>query len=49
MADVFFAVVAHDGLEAGDAGHDAFGTAAESCEEVGFDEAGDDAQVGFDG
>lgn len=49
VANVFFSVVAHDGLEAGDAGHDAFGTAAKSGEEVGFDETGDDAQVGFDG
>lgn len=49
MADVFFAVVAHDSLEAGDAGHDAFWAAAKSGEEVGLDEAGDDSQVGFDG
>ena len=49
MADIFFAVVAHDSLEAGDAGHDALWAAAESGKEVGLDEAGDDSQVGFDG
>ena len=49
VADVFFSVVAHNSLKAGDAGHNAFGSAAESGEEVRFDEAGDDSQVGFDG
>ncbi len=47
IADVMDAVIAHDGFERGATGHDAFGAAAEAGEEVGFDKASDDANVGF--
>ncbi len=48
VADVPGPVIAHDGLDVGDAGHDPLRTAAEAGEEVRLDEAGDDAEVGFD-
>ncbi|MFM1943102.1 MAG: hypothetical protein RI897_2084 [Verrucomicrobiota bacterium] len=48
VADVAGAVVAHDGAESAATGYDAFGAAAEAGEEVGFDEAGDDADIGLD-
>ncbi len=48
VADIPGAVVAHDGMESAASGNDAFGAAAESGEEVGFDEAGDDADISLD-
>ncbi len=48
VGDVGAAMIADDCLHAGDAGHDALWAAAESGEEVGLDEACDDADVGLD-
>ena len=49
VADVARAVIAHDGLQPGNSGHDAFDTATEPSEDVRLDEPGDDADVGLDG
>jgi hypothetical protein len=48
IPDVGCAMIAHDRFEAGATGHDAFGSAAEPCEEVGFNEARDDPEVRLD-
>jgi hypothetical protein len=43
IADMGRAMIAHDGFKTGTTRHDALGPATESGEEMGFDEAGDNA------
>src|SRR6266542_5737136 len=45
VANVFGAVIAHDGWKTGATGHDPFWPAAEAGEKMGFDETSDDANI----